>query len=143
MKIRAYSPRTGNLLADDITGIYFGNIRQGEHSIIPIVISPLKTTEDTFTEMTLFLQNNGGYNSSEFGHLVSDAFISDVRSFSISDYTPGRTYICDHFVLNPTASGEGGVTIEDENYIWLDVQVGALETGSTSNINYRFVFDYF
>ena len=146
MKIRAYSPRTGNLLQDDITGLNYGNIQKGMHGALPVVIRPLKTTEDTFTEMQLFLQNNGGYNQSQFGYFLSDQFVADVRSYTSDCVLSDGVYISDHFVLNPLATGVDGITVningDNGDYIWLDVQVGALETGSTTNINYRFTFEY-
>ena len=147
MKIRAYSPRTGNLLQDDISGLNFGNIQKGMHGALPVVIRPLKTTEDTFNEMRLYLQNNGGYNQSQFGYLLSDQFVANVRSYTPETYTSDEVYVSDHFSVNPYASGLDGVPITIDghgngDYIWLDVQVGALETGSTTNINYRFTFEY-
>ena len=142
MKIKAYSPRTGNLLAEDISGIYYGNIRQGEHCALPVLLQPVKTDEDTFSEMKVFLQNNGGYGYSEFGYLISDQFMSGVVSYTSG--TSSLVYISDHFLLDssPVFSDTQGVSLNDGDYTWLDVQVGELETGSTSNINYRFVFDY-
>lgn len=124
MKIRAYSPRTGNLLADDIIGINYGNIPQGQHCAIPVLIQPVKTDEDTWSSMSLLFQNDGGYDSSRFGYFILSDFISD-------------PVLSDHF----TGVGDS-VSINDGDYAWLDVQVGAIETGSTSNINYRFVFEY-
>jgi len=146
MKVRAYSPRTGNLLASDVTGLNFGNIRAGQHGALPVLVRPLKTSEDSFTDLKLYLQNNGGYNQSQFGYLVSDEFAADVRSWTSDTSLPGP-YISDHFTVNTQATGAGSVNINldtqgNGDYIWLDVQVGALETGSTTNVNYRFVFEY-
>lgn len=139
MKIRAYSPQTGNLLSDDVTGINFGNIRQGEHCVSPVLIQPIKTGEDQFDEINLYLQNNAGYNQSQFGYRVSSDLVTGVHS-----YTPGATgdVISDHFVLVSDATGPGGVEVLSSDYIWLDVQVGATETGHTDSVNYRFVFEY-
>lgn len=139
MKIRAYSPQTGNLLSDDINGINFGNIQQGKHCAIPVLIQPVKTSEDTFTDIMLYLQNNAGYNQSDFGYKVFSDLITGVQS-----YVPGATgpVISDHFTLSSDATGPNGVPVTPSDYVWLDVQVGASETGSTSNVNYRFVFEY-
>jgi len=147
MKIRAYSPRTGNLLQDDITGINYGNIQKGKHGALPVVVRPLITTEDTFDEIKLFLQNNGGYNQSQFGYFLSDQFVANVRSYTSDTTISDGVFITDHFTLNPLATGVDGISVSVDgngngDYIWLDVQVGALETGSTTNINYRFTFEY-
>lgn len=145
MKIRAYSPKTGNLVADDITGINFGNVRQGYHCIIPVVVRPI-LEEEVVTSLALYLQNNGGFNNSEYGYLTNPDFITGVRS-----YITGLTgaVISDHFVVTPDptgVTGTGSVPIAldglNGDYIWLDVQAGQYETGSTSTINYRFMFEY-
>lgn len=139
MRIRAINPQTGGTLSESITGVNFGNIRQGEHCSSPVVIQPVSTSEDQFDEMALYLQNNGGYDLSQFGYRVSSTFTSNVRS-----YIAGVTgvVISDHFTLVSNATGAGGVDVEPNDFVWLDVQVGATETGSTSNVNYRFTFEY-
>lgn len=139
MKIKAYSPQTGNLLSESISGINYGNIQQGKHCSIPVLIQPVKTDEDAFDDLILYLQNNGGYNQSQFGYRVASDLITGVHS-----YVPGTTgqVISDHFILASDATGPNGVDVTPGNYVWLDVQVGNTETGSTSNINYRFVFEY-
>jgi hypothetical protein len=144
MKIRAYSPQTGNLVSEDITGINFGLVRQGQHGVLPVLIRPVKEAED-ISGLELYLQNNGGFNSSEYGYFNSPDFVSGVRSY-VSGVT--GNVISDHFtvVSNPPAP-TGGVPISlngvgEGEYIWLDVQAGASETGSTSTVNYRFVFEY-
>jgi len=139
MKISAYSPQTGNLIADDISGINFGNIRQGEHCASPVLIQPIKTTEELFDSMLLYLQNNGGYSLSQFGYMVASDLITGVESD-----VPGATgpIISDHFTLVSDATGPGSVALMPCDYIWLDVQVGLTEAGSTTNVNYRFIFEY-
>jgi hypothetical protein len=144
MKIRAYSPHTGNLVADDITGINFGQVRQGQHGSLPVCIRPVKDTED-ITGLELYLQNNGGFSSSEYGFFHSSEFIPDVSSYT-PEYTGG--ILSDHFsVVENPPSYTGGVNIGlngsgEGDYVWLDVQAGASEAGETSTVNYRFVFEY-
>lgn len=148
MKIQAYSPQTGELIADSISGINFGNILQGEHCISPVLILPVKTTEDLFTSLILYLQNNGGYSQSAFGYFLSSDLITGITSYISSDVT-GE--ISDHFTLvsdpsyaSDATGGIGIYSLSDQpcDYIWLDVQVGQQETGSTTNVNYRFIFEY-
>ena len=144
MKIRAYSPKTGNLVADSITGLNFGNVRQGQHCVIPIVIRPV-LEEESITGLEIFLQNNGGFSNSEYGYYTDPDFITGVQS-----YVAGLTgaVISDHFTVVPVPSGgvTGGVSIGLNDiygdYVWLDVQSGVFESGSTSTINYRFMFEY-
>lgn len=141
MIIRAYSPQTGNLLSESIDGINYGNIRQGEHCVSPVLIQPVKTTEEEFDQMAMYLQNNAGYNQSHFGFRKSSDFTSDVRSYTSDGYT--GPIISDHFTLCSDASDtEKSKNVTPGDFVWLDVEVGATETGSTNNVNYRFVFEY-
>lgn len=139
MIIRAYSPQTGNLISESITGINYGNIRQGQHCASPVLIQPVKTTEDEFDAMLLYLQNNAGYNQSQFGYRVASDLTTGVQS-QVSGAT--GPVISDHFTLVTGATGPGGVSVVPDDYVWLDVEVGATETGSTNLVNYRFVFEY-
>ena len=143
MKIKVYNPTNGNLISDGPSGISFGNVKAGLHGNLPVLVKPFKTTENNFLEMKLFLQNNGGLNASSFGYFVSDQFLSGVN------YT---NYLSDHFslatgVTGIAYTGVGGVGIaisggQPADYIWLDIAIGSYESGATSSINYRFVFDY-
>ncbi|MBD3261253.1 MAG: hypothetical protein GF334_06145 [Candidatus Altiarchaeales archaeon] len=137
MKIGAYSPVNGNKLADDITGVNFGNVQQGKHSTLPVCIRPVLEGE-SITGLELYLQNNGGFNYSEYGYYVNSSFISDLATGGL---------LSDHFsVVSDPPQATGGVTVnlagDYGDYIWLDVQAGSLETGGTSSINYRFIFEY-
>lgn len=143
MKIRAYSPKTGNLIAEDITGINFGNILQGEHSSMPVLIRPVLEDEDA-SSLSLYLENNGGFNNTSYGYLVSEEFIPNVKSFKGS-VEPGYNYISDHFSNPSTVSDSIEIGISNEgvgDFIWLDLQPGAAESGITSSLVYRFLFEY-
>jgi len=145
MKVRAYSPRTGNLLAEDIIGINFGNVRQGLHGAMPVLIRPVCDVE-TLISLTLYLQNNGGFSQSRYGYYVHCDFVPGVHSYTSDD--SGAPAISDHFTLvSDPPLGSGGVPIGLDgigqgDYVWLDVQSGDTETGSTSSVNYRFIFEY-
>jgi len=143
MKIGVYNPQNGNLVADSVTGINFGNIKRGQHGDSAVLLKPAKTTETNFTEMKMFLQNNGGLNLSEFGHFTSDSFVTRVDH---------NNYLSDHFTLATGVAdigftGVSGLDIDivdgtPVDFVWLDVEVGSTEVGATSTINYRFVFEY-
>lgn len=146
MKIRAYSPQTGNLLAEDVAGLNFGNVRQGRHGAMPVLIRPVCDVE-TLASLTLYLQNNGGFNQAQYGYFVACDFVPGVHSYTSDDSSIPA--ISDHFILvsDPYTGEPGGVPIGlnaegHGEYVWLDVQSGATDTGSTSSINYRFVFEY-
>lgn len=144
MKIRAYSPKTGNIIAEDISGINFGNILQGEHSSSPVLIRPV-LDEEQAVSLTLYLANNGGFSNTEYGYFTSDQFVPNVKSYN--GFTDeGYTYISDHF-QNPSSVSDAIEVGIDGNgvgdYLWFDVQPGAIESGSTNSLVYRFLFEYF
>jgi hypothetical protein len=148
MKIGAYSPRTGNLLAEDITGINFGNVHKGKHCVLPVLIRPQREEED-ITGLELYLQNNGGFNSTDYGYLTSSDFAMVESYDSTTSGDTGIYFITDNFVqnTNPYDGATGSVHLDMHNdgyadYVWLDVGPGINETGGTSSINYRFIFEY-
>lgn len=145
MKIGTYNPTTGQKIADNIKGINFGNVRKGKHCPIPVLIRPEITEEDVIG-LELYLQNNGGFNKTNFGYFTFSNFVP-VKSYE-PPLISGYFYISDHFTLvQDPPSITGGVPININNnygdYIWLDVQPDIDESGSTSTINYRFIFEYF
>lgn len=145
MRIGVYNPRTGQKIADNIKGINFGNVRKGKHCPIPVLIRPEITDEDIIS-LELYLQNNGGFSKTQFGYFKNSSFVP-VRSFE-PPLVSGYFYISDHFtVVSDPPAVSGGVRLNIyENYadyVWLDVQPGEDETGGTSTINYRFIFEYF
>jgi hypothetical protein len=145
MKIRAYSPQTGNLLAEDITGINFGNVRQGMHGVMPVLIRPYADVE-SLSGLALFLQNAGGFSQTKYGYYTNSQFVAGVHSYTATDSS--EPAISDHLTetSDPSQFSDGvplGVNAKGYgDYVWLDVEAGAAETGSTSSINYRFLFEY-
>lgn len=149
MKIRAYSPRTATdssvIIAEDITGINFGLVRQGQHGSLPVLIRPVEEAGENISGLEFYLQNNGGFSNSEFGVLTSSTYINNVIS-----YVVGSTgaVISDHLsVVSDPPSVTGGVPINlnanrEGDFVWLDVQAGSAETGRTTAVNYRFTFEY-
>jgi hypothetical protein len=148
MKIGAYSPRTGNLLADDITGINFGNVHKGEHSVLPVLIRPEKEDED-ISGLELFLQNNGGFDQTQYGYFTHSDFVLVESWDPTTSGDTGYSFISDHFteVPDPYEGATGGVHLNMNqdgfgDFVWLDVNPSLLETGGTTSINYRFIFEY-
>jgi hypothetical protein len=147
MKIGAYNPRTGDLLSENISGINFGNVRKGKHSVIPVVIRP-EIEDEAIIGLEMYLQNNGGFYQTEFGYFTSSDFVQ-VESYDL-EFTgdTGYYFISDHFVdvpFPPDITGGVPLTIHEGNYsdyVWLDVNPSSIETGGTTTINYRFIFEY-
>jgi hypothetical protein len=128
MQVNKYDPNTLTLLQSDITGIHFGDTLQGDHCKTVHVVRPEKTTESEISELSLFLANQGAYNKSSFGYLVSGGMPTGVL--------PGSPVMSNHFV-----SGMG-VSMQDGDYALLDIQAGDTEKGDYPGISYRFTFDY-
>lgn len=146
MKIGAYSPRSGKLISSDITGINFGNVSAGNHSVLPVLIRP-EIESEVISGLDLYLQNKGGFQYTNYGYFTSSDFVQ-VYSYDTA-YTglTGVYFMSDHFTENTSATGVTGqvhlnLTNTYGDYVWLDVQPSALETGGTESINYRFVFEY-
>lgn len=147
MKIGAYNPRTGALLSENISGINFGNVQKGKHSILPVLIRPEVEDEDIIG-LEMYLQNNGGFDQTAFGYFTSSDFVQ-VKSYD-PEFTgdTGYYFISDHFIeipLPPDITGGVPLGIHEgsyTDYVWLDVNPGNTETGGTSTINYRFIFEY-
>ena len=147
MKIGAYNHRTGDQLSEDITGINFGNVQKGKHSVLPVLIRP-EIEDENIIGLELYLQNNGGFEQTQFGYFTHSGFVQ-VASYD-AEFTGDSSYqyISDHFieVTNPP-SPTGGVplNIVENNYsdyVWLDVNLSLVETGGSTTINYRFIFEY-
>ena len=147
MKIGAYNPRTGDQLADHISGINFGNVQKGKHSSIPVLIRP-EIEDENILGLELYLQNNGGFEETQFGYYVYSDFVQ-VASYD-SEFTGDSSYryISDHFVEvtnPPSLTGGVPLNIVENNYsdyVWLDVNPSDIETGGSTTINYRFIFEY-
>ena len=147
MKIGAYNPRTGELLSEDISGINFGNVQKGHHSVLPVMIRP-EVEDESIVGLELYLQNNGGFDETEFGYFTHSDFVLVESYVTGSTGTPGYYYISDHFVEVPSPPDiTGGVPLSVysgiySDYVWLDVNPSSIETGGTTTINYRFIFEY-
>jgi len=147
MKIGAYNPRTGELLSEHVSGLNFGNVQKGQHSVLPVLIRP-EIEDEAIIGLEMYLQNNGGFDETEFGYLTSSDFVQ-VKSYDTGSIIDSSYfYISDHFVevpIPPDITGGVPLSIYSGNYsdyVWLDVNPSAIETGGTTTINYRFIFEY-
>lgn len=145
MYISSYDPTTMTQSSLDVTGVDFGACIKGNHAANVVVIQPAIPTETAFTKLALFLENNGGLNYTAFGKFKS--------STPITGITPGSNYLSDYFVQVTGISDPSQIDINSgiglvfnaaaPEYAWLDAQVGLSDTAfSTTNVNFRFVFEY-
>jgi hypothetical protein len=136
MKLQRYNPVDMTLLEDFVTGINFGTVYQANYCEVAQVVLPVVTTESSLTEMKVFLQSSGPFTKSTFKSFHSPSPITGI--------VPGSAYLSDQFTVvgSPELTGLGGVSLQEGEYLWLDVKTGPYEMGSYGGINYRFVFEY-
>lgn len=136
MKIQRYNPGNMSLAEDSLSHLDFGTVFQGNYCEEVLVIRPVATTETVLNEMKMFLQSKGPFVRSAFGVSHSMQPVSGV--------VPGTGIMTGVLgvVGNPHLSDNGGVSLSNGEYVWLDVKVGNTEKGSYPGVNYRFVFDY-
>jgi hypothetical protein len=142
VKIQTYSPANGALLSAEVAALYFGTVVAGMHCVTPILIKVEGDVAKNYTAMKLFLQNNGGLKDSNFGYLSAVEFSAGITSSAITEhFEEARGAVDVNYAATPGLS----ITLVDGqpvDFIWLDIEVGLSEKGSTSSINYRFVFEY-
>jgi len=137
MKVQTYNPNTLLLDQDSVTGVDFGTVFQGNHCEEVVIVRPQTTTEANFLQLKMFLQDQGGFTQTEFGHYQNEVLTGGI--------TPGSPYLSDNFALttNPQITGDGvDFNASNPEYLWLDAETGDREKGSSDTVNYRFVFEY-
>jgi hypothetical protein len=133
MKVQRYNPVNMSLLEDSAEQLDFGTVYQGHLCEELQVIRPVKTTESEITDLQMFLNSKGAYTNSTFGF--------GVTGLPVSGLLPGSNFLTG--VFTPGASGVGpGVSIQDEDFVYLNVLAGANEKGNYPGVNYSLVFDY-
>jgi hypothetical protein len=145
MIINTYNPEDMSLVESCATGVDFGDVVKTQHSAVSIVLKPELESGDSFSTLALFLENNGGLGSTQFGKYMSaDPAIGIL---------PGSDYLSDHFTvqegisdfINFELTSDMGLVLDTDEpeYIWLDTQVGSAADSGAAQVNFRFVFEYF
>lgn len=139
MYLQTYDPVTGSVVSEQVSELSFGDVLQGRHCSDPVLIRTLPDTETSITNLSVFLENDGGWSSAEFGYYTNPSFVANVES--------GGSLMNNHFTISPdaTSGSPGGVTIgvndSTSDYLWLDIDVPPTQLGSAA-IKYRFIFNY-
>ena len=136
MNIQQYDPATLQLISSNVTGVDFGIAYQGNPSDEIVLIKPVKTIENNFLQLELFLQNDGGLTQSQYRYLLQDQVTG----------IPARSDLTGEFLQTdfPSFSGDGSASFNSmtPEYAWLDVKAGDSEINSSSNVEFSFVFEY-
>lgn len=139
MYLQTYDPVTGSIISERASELNFGDVMQGRHCTDPVLLRTLPDTETNITNLSVFLENDGGWSSAEFGYYTHPSFTANVES--------GGELMDNHFTESPNASSgsPGGVNIgltdSTSDYLWLDIDVPSTQLGSAA-ITYRFIFNY-
>lgn len=143
MKLIVYSPVDGSVVSSTTSDISFGTVTLGQYCDTPVLIGLEKTVEANILGVKMFLQDDGGLTGSSFGYYTQTGFTGGI------DHT---NLLTEKFELVPSpgawpSAGYTGVEVgvtggNPVGLVWLDLQVGASGPVGTSQINYRFVYDY-
>jgi len=139
MHLKTYDFATGDVVSDRAEELDFGAIVQGDHCQIPAVLRIYPDTEVSISDLKVYLSNNGGWSTSEFGYYTSPSFVTNVW--------PGSEKLNNHFVemRDATQGSPNGVSLNvtdsTSDFLWLDADIGSNQLGSTS-VSYRFIFNY-
>lgn len=138
-RVDRYNPVNMALAETGISEVDFGGVIRGNHCAEPVVVLPV--VGGTVTQLALFLEESGNQTNAQFGYLASKEKFSGIQA--------GGAQMSDHFTETPGVSDfsflENGVSMDpdDPEYVWLDVEVGlGADIGSSTGVNYRFIFEY-
>jgi hypothetical protein len=132
------------LISSDATTVDFGTVARGQHNSKTVAIRPVAVAE-MFSQIALFLENNGGLDHTVFGKFKSATPIAGIE--------PGDPRLSDYFVQAPGVSdfsawtelSDYGLELDagTPEYVWIDAEAGTSETNlGDTTINLRFVFEY-
>jgi hypothetical protein len=145
MRVITYDPSDMSEIASGAPSIDFGDMVRGQHGSV-VAIQPATSTESSFTELALFLENDGGLRHSVFHKFQSSTPIHGIE--------PGSNYLSDYFIPITGISDVSQIGLysdfgiffdaDSPEYAWLDVESSVAETGiGVTSVNFRFVFEYF
>jgi hypothetical protein len=136
LSINSYNPVNLSLYTGVFTGIDFGSFAAGNHSKNVRVVKPV-VSGGTISQISLYLENKGGLNNSNFGRFKSSDNILNIQA--------GSDYLSGHFTEVPGVSTflSGGLALTPSNLekVWLDIETGSTDIRS-GNVNYRFVYNF-
>lgn len=143
LQIQILNPKDGEVLVESATGLFFGSVIAGSKTSPILLKVTAPETGLAMSDLRMYLQSNGGLSSSKFLYYYSETF-EEVETVS--------TKIVSEFLVKPDVvslpdEDPGGLSIsltegKPVGYLWLCLDIGSGEKNPTSNINYRFVFNY-
>lgn len=135
MYFEIYDYATGDVI-DTADALDFGDLIQRQHCVKPIVLRAI--SEETVTNLKIYLESKGSWPETDFGYYKSQTFISNIES--------GSTELSNHFVEvpNATASSPNGISLDwhtgASDYLWIDAQVSD-EADGINEANFRIFYD--
>lgn len=144
MRVETYDPVTMTLLESDASTVDFGAVARGHFNSQAVVIRPAAVSE-TFTQLALFLESNGGLDHTKFGKFKSSSPILGIEpdDDELSDFFTQASGVSDFENYGEISDYGLGLDPVTPEYIWMDAEAGTSETNlGATTINLRFVFEY-
>lgn len=138
MHFETYDYATGDLIDSSASILDFGDVIQGQHCTVPVLVRAAKDIENTITDSTVFLESKGGWNQAQFGYYINQTFQPFIES--------GSSELDNHFIETPGAitGSSNGVQLpwdsEKSHYLWLDIDISFNK--GTTQANYRLIFNF-
>jgi len=145
MRIEKYDYETMDLIASDATQVDFGTVARGHHNSQTVAIRPVAGMGETYMQLALFLEDNGGLGHTQFGKYKNAATIPGIE--------PGDPRLAPFFIqaigvsdfTNYGILSDYGLPLDatSPEYIWMDAEASMYETNlGPATTNWRFVFEY-
>jgi hypothetical protein len=116
----------------------FGDLIQNQHCISPIVFRIFADSENSISNLKIFLESTGS-NNNNYGYYISSDFEPSIES--------GSELLSNHFteVPNATSLSPGGVEIPNSDsrtsyWVWIDVQ--SSDRSGIIKPNFRFFYEF-
>lgn len=143
LQIQILNPKDGEVLVESATGLFFGSVIAGNKTSPILLKITVPEAGLAMSALQMYLQSNGGLSSTKFLYYYSEVF---------EEIEIASTKLVSEFTVKPNVvtlpdEDSGGLSIsliegKPSGYLWLCLDIGIGEKTPTSNINYRFVFNY-
>jgi hypothetical protein len=133
LKLQQLDIATGDVQADAAVSVSFGKFYPSTHSATVVLLKPALTTEQTISNIKVYLTHKGTAATAEVGYNIAKVFTANVEA--------GSETMSKHLVLGGPTHVANPPSMELGDMIWLDIQAGPKGTG-VSSLNVRFEYDY-
>lgn len=133
MKLQQLDIATGSVLADAALSVSFGKFYPNSHSSSAVLLKPALTTEESISNIRVYLTHRGTAVGAEVGYKIASEFVANVL--------PGSEAMSKHLSQGGPTQIATPPSMKIGDMIWLDIQAGPKGTG-VGSLNVRFEYDY-